>query len=190
MPLSARRRRPFTKRCVQRAPNRKRFPTLRILDLFLTNDCRQDFLDLLDILQLHPFAAPVAAVQRVEDVLPHGSRRLKPARPLAAPLQFPAKLPHPREALGTQKAPLARRRVEVVPFNFHDDYPGASRSRPRNSRKSSGGGISQCIASWVIGCLKPNSVACKARRGAPLSSALVRPWYTRSPQTGWPSSAR
>src|SRR5262245_48364299 len=50
----------------------------------------QDALDLDDVLIADPFAAAVAALEAVEDVFPHGSRRLEPAGPFAAALELPA----------------------------------------------------------------------------------------------------
>ena len=81
-------------------------------------------------------------------------------------------------------------RVGVVPLDFHvfpwDRHP--PRSRSRNRCRSGGGGMSQTIALPVAGCSNPSSAACRASRGAPLSSDTTVPsgrrLYTASPQTG------
>src|SRR6202035_4071542 len=77
-----------------------------------------DALDLLDVLVADALAAAVAALEAVEDMVPHGGRRLQAARPLAAPLQLPLEAPDVGEALGAQEAALPRLGVGVSPLDL------------------------------------------------------------------------
>src|SRR5262245_60099583 len=74
--------------------------------LLLAARVAHDPLHLLDLLVADALAAAVAALQAVQDVLPHRQRRLQAARPVAAPLQLPAEVPLLREPLHAQEAPL------------------------------------------------------------------------------------
>src|SRR5207237_571143 len=124
---------------------------------------------LLQILVTDPFAAAVAALQTVVDVLPHFQRRLQAARPLAAALELPLEPPLAGEFVDAQEAPLAGLGVHIGPLDLdgHDAQP-RFRIRSNHVCRSAGNGISQRSASPLTGWVNPNSAACKARRGAPL----------------------
>src|SRR5437868_14189141 len=70
-------------------------------------------LDLLDILIAHAFAPAIAALQAVQNVLPHGPRRLQAARPFATPLQLPLEAPLPGETFRTKKTALAALKISI-----------------------------------------------------------------------------
>src|SRR4051794_6588457 len=77
-----------------------------------------DALDLLDVLVADALAAAVAALEAVEDVLPHGPGGLQTARPVAAALQLPLETPLAGEVFGAEEAALPGFRVLVGPLDL------------------------------------------------------------------------
>jgi hypothetical protein len=77
-----------------------------------------DALNLIEVLIADPFAAPVTAMQAIEDVLPHGERRHQTAAPLTAALQLGFEPPLPGEAMHAKEAALAGCRIGVGPLDF------------------------------------------------------------------------
>src|SRR5262249_51230317 len=104
--------------------------------LLLAAQAADDALHLLDLLVADALAAAVAALQAVQDVLPHRQRRLQAARPVAAPLQLPAEVPLLREPLDAQEAPLPRLRVRVSPLDLDRHRPPP---RPAAARRTPAG---------------------------------------------------
>src|SRR5262249_19255508 len=82
-----------------------------------------DALHLFDVLIADAFAAAVAALQAVQDVLPHGPGRLQPLGPVAAALELPLEAPHAGEALGAQEAALLGLGVGGSPLDLHRRRP-------------------------------------------------------------------
>src|SRR5262245_48349306 len=87
--------------------------------LLQPNHFLKNSLNLFDVFVTDAFATAVAALQAVENVLPHGAGRREAARPLAATLQLPAKTPFAGELLRTKKPPLPRDVIGVGPLDVH-----------------------------------------------------------------------